>query len=434
MLSLTSCLGSDDPLETIFPDDAELLSFGLSHDSIPELALTVFSIDQAKSLIYNHDSMTYQTDIYEPVIVNYTNSLNTTNVLQVTAEGDSIKWIVSGTDSLDFSSQPVFLKVFSLVDTAKTKIYKVQINIHQIDPDSVQYTQLVENVPFLRNKEIKTIYLNGKYYLYAKEGSKIAVYQSDDVKNWQEVTTVGLPDNLAVSDIQYGNSGVYGYANGDLYISYNALEWKKLLELLSSTDLKYPVKSILGFKEKGEIYEACLSAIVEKDGQNVFAFTHNLEKWTYKDKVPDDFPLSGFSVLNDSTHSELNLILVGGVTASGESNAIWATENGYYWSKRTNTPTITGANAFLYDNKIYLLNGKEVGGAYNRKVYFSPDGGTSWHEKPAKCQPSGNYSFRQNASLIVDQQGKYFYIIGGQAETELSDIWQAFLNKKTFAN
>jgi hypothetical protein len=127
---------------------------------------------------------------------------------------------------------------------------------------------------------------------------------------------------------------------------------------------------------------------------------------------------------------------VGGITASGKLNTVWSTENGLYWSERSvqegRFPLLEGANAFLYNNEFYLLNGKLPDGTYNKKVYFSIDGGTSWKEKPAKYQPLENYPFRQNASLVVDKDGKYFYIIGGESGTILTDIWQAFLNKKTF--
>jgi hypothetical protein len=432
-LALASCLGGEDPIEVIIPDDAELLSFSLSHDSISELAQTVFSIDQVKGLIYNHDSMSYRTNIYESVIVTYTNSTSTTNVLRIKENGDSIRWVASG-DSLDFS-QPVFLKVFSLTETLKTKIYQVQINIHQIDPDSVQYVQIKKNEPLINGKEIKTVYFNGKYYLYVKEASSVSVYQSEDVKSWQKMTGTGLSGDLIVSEIQSGESGIYAYTkNGDFYISYDALEWKKLQEWFPSATMEYPVKSILGFKREGQINEAGLSFILEKDGKNIFAFMRDLQEWDFGDPVPEDFPLSAFSVLNDSTHGELKLTLVGGIAASGETNFVWTTENGYYWIKSGISPPVNGANAFLYDNEIYLLNGKSADGAYNKTVYSSQDGGISWQEKPGKCRPSGDYSFRQYASLIVDKEGKYFYIIGGQNETVLTDIWQAYLNKKMFAN
>ncbi|MDR2086853.1 MAG: DUF6242 domain-containing protein, partial [Dysgonamonadaceae bacterium] len=124
-------------MENNFPDDAELLSFKLSHDSIPELRTVVFTIDQEKGLIYNKDSMTYQTVIDRVVTVTYTNSMNIPNVLLVNAENDSIRWIAAGGDTLDVS-KPFYFRVYSY-NSSKTKLYAGQVNIHQVDPDSVQY-------------------------------------------------------------------------------------------------------------------------------------------------------------------------------------------------------------------------------------------------------------------------------------------------------
>ncbi|MDR1436534.1 MAG: DUF6242 domain-containing protein [Candidatus Symbiothrix sp.] len=425
-LAMVSCLGGEDTIETIYPDDAEILTFSLSHDSISELAQTAFSIDQTNNLIYNYDSMAYLTDIYEPVIVNYTNSTGITNVLRVNENGDSIRWIASG-DSLDFS-QSVFLKVFSIRDTSKTKTYQVQLNIHQVDPDSLRYAQIKKKEPVLDGKQIKTIGFNGKYYLYVKENSSISTYQSEDIVNWQKMTVTGLPDDVAVSNIQSGESGIYACTeNGDFYIAYDPGSWHK-------QDVGHPVKAVLGFKQEGQIHDAGLSLILEINGKNVFAFTSDLQQWNINEDLPDDFPLSGFTAIPDSIHGEPKLTLAGGISALGESNAVWATENGYYWSKRGALPDITGANVFLYDDEIYLLNGKAADGTYNTKIYFSQDGGSSWQEKPEKYRPDGNYTFRHDAAFVVDKNGKYFYIIGGQNETTvLTDIWQVFLNKKLFA-
>jgi hypothetical protein len=280
---------------------------------------------------------------------------------------------------------------------------------------------------------MKTIYFGEKYTLLVKEGADISIYQSSDVKDWGTPLPVsGLPGDLVISGIHTNGVYLYGYTKtGELYHSDNASAWTPV------TTVEYPVQSILGFLYKDQMNESGLSFIVEKENKKVFAFTSDLQEWKYSEtKAPDDFPLSDFSIINDSLHTQ-KMSLIAGVNSHAVPLAtVWSTENGLYWAKQSEGkfPVLEGANAFSYDNEFYLMNGKLSDGSYNRDIYYSRDKGITWQIKPEKCLPPENYPFRQNASLIVDKDGKYFYIIGGQTEKGLSDIWQGFLNKKTFAN
>jgi uncharacterized Zn ribbon protein len=427
-----SCLGdSDDVVDTVAPDDAEILSFYLSHDSIPNLAKVKFSIDQVNGRIYNHDSLPYLTNIQEKVIVSYTNSLSITNVQNVT-DGDST-WIASG-DSVDVS-KPLRLKVFSLNGT-KTKFYDLRINIHQVDPDSVQYKQLELSSPFLDNvPDNKTILFNGSYYAFVYvapptvDPGYISLYKSADMRNWGSVTLTGLPFDTNIKNIQIvGDSLLAHTFTGNIYVSHDVLTWNKI-------DVEYFVKSILGSSNGSSIQPAGLSLIVDNNkGAPVFAFTSNFQTWQEGSTIPSDFPLSDFSVIKGQSSTIEKVTLVGGKSSSGEVlNTVWSTQDGIYWVKLNDTkksPLIEGGNAFLYDNEIYWLNGKLGDGSYNKNVYFSIDGGVTWKIKADKYSPSENYPLRYNASVVTDDT--YFYIVGGHNDGILTDVWQAFINRKLF--
>jgi hypothetical protein len=92
---------------------------------------------------------------------------------------------------------------------------------------------------------------------------------------------------------------------------------------------------------------------------------------------------------------------------------------------------LKGANAFLYNNELYLMNGELIEG-YNQNIYYSIDGGLTWKTKEAKQLPPEDYSPRSNASLVLDKDEINFYIVGGKNQETLTDIWQGALNKKRF--
>jgi hypothetical protein len=374
----------------------------------------------------------YLTDIQEKVIVSYTNSLSIANVQNVT-DGDST-WVASG-DSLDVS-KPLRLKVFA-IDESKTKFYDVWVNIHQVDPDSIQYKPLALSGPFEGDviMENQAIRFENSYYLFEKTSTPLiypgllSLYKSTDMKNWEVVTLTGLPFDTDIKNIQTTESSLVAHNTfGDFYISYDAFTWNKI-------NTKYPVKSILGFLNEK------LSLIVENgNGELIFAFTDLLE-WEDGSKIPDNFPLSGFSTINSQSSTIEKITLVGGKSSSGEVlNTVWSTQNGVYWAKlndQKKSPIIEGGNAFLYDNEIYWLSGSlhEADGnvSYNKNVYSSIDGGVTWKIKPDKYSPPENYPFLQNTSVVTDPSGTYFYIVGGQNGNVPTNVWEAFINRKTFA-
>jgi hypothetical protein len=139
---------------------------------------------------------------------------------------------------------------------------------------------------------------------------------------------------------------------------------------------------------------------------------------------------------------------IGGISADGTvQSAVWSTQNGLYWAKISNErdmfPPLEGANAFYYGNQFWLINGRLSDGSLNREVYYSIDGGNTWSTKLEKYKaPEEEFDPRFGASLVVDEKGVYFYVIGGKKESvlpeegrkveNLAEIWKVFQNKKTF--
>ncbi|MDR0733737.1 MAG: DUF6242 domain-containing protein [Dysgonamonadaceae bacterium] len=429
---LHSCLGNDEYDETPLTEDAEILSFSLSNDSVPSLKNVVFSIDQRLNLIYNRDSMPYGTEIKRKVIVTYTGAAGGNSVRNIT--GSDSTWIKSG-DSIDVS-KPLLLQSFALGGNT-TKVYTVKLNIHQTDPDSVQYKQVTSNRDFLQSEAIQSLLFKDKFHIFTQTGDSIKLYTSGDAVDWTETPLLGLPANTVVRGMKSSGEKLFAHTTtGDCYESADAGEWTKII-------LDYPVASVLGFLKLSEgqaaLFKEGLSLIVEKDNQPFFAFLS--DAINIGDAVPADFPVSDFAAFNNERSKLGYLTLVGGLSATGDVlNKVWSTGNGLYWAELTNTntagvfPPLRGANVLRYNNEYWLLNGILSDNTCNANVYFSGDGGMTWTLKPDKCRVPEDYTKRYGATAVVDGAGVYFYLLGGKSESGvfLPEIWKGYLNKRTF--
>ena len=433
---MASCFSNNnDDIDIALLTDAEILNFYLSHDSLPELENVVFSIEQrgAVGLIYNYDSMAYLTEIPEKVVVYYISGMGSDNVLNIT-NGDSI--LLKSGDSIDISV-PQTLKVYAL-DGKTTKIYNTKLNIHQIDPDSVQFYKIASEPAFLKTEDTKTIAFNNKFLTYSRIEGEIQLYTSSDAVDWKQESFSGLPDNAVIRGIQSKGNALFACTDdGELYVRYDSSidEW---ISVNKPPEIK--VKSILGYKNGDLKYSEGLCLVVETGGISTFAFTGDLIKWDYDSilptPVPEDFPIYEFSNHSYKVMQTERITVFGGISLNGETlNTVWSTENGLYWAKlSTNSktfPLVKGANVFFYNKEFWMINGKSDEG-FNNKVYSSIDGGVTWAEREEKCQAPEEYLKRYNASVVLDKNNKSFYIIGGKNNSALPEIWKGFINKSNF--
>ena len=431
---MASCLGSYDEPETYPLVDAELLAFWLYHtDSLPELKEVAFTIEHNETVgkIYNYDSMAYMTVLPEKVFIGYISGAGIDNVLNIT-NGDSI-WVKNG-DSIDISV-PQTLKVFAL-DGIRTKTYIAQLNIHQVNPDSMQYIRIASELPFLQTEDTKTVTFNNSFLTYSRIDDKIQLYSSQDAENWTYESVAGLPGKVDIKGIYSDGKRLFAYSdNGDLYVRYDLSidEW-----ILVNKPPSINIKSILGYLNAGPKQKEGLSMLIESEGIITFAFTGDFIQWDYDitKPVPNNFPLYGFSTHSYQIMLTERITIFGGISSDGTVlNTAWSTETGQYWAKLTGTsnvfPPIEGANVFYYNRVFWLMNGKE-GSEYKDRVYCSKDGGITWFRNWENCDLPEDYNSRYNASLVMDKDNKHFYIIGGKQDAVFPEVWKGFLNKMEF--
>ncbi|MDL2222730.1 DUF6242 domain-containing protein [Bacteroidales bacterium OttesenSCG-928-M11] len=411
----------------ILSEDAHLLSFYLASDSISYLSDTKFSIDQRNGKIFNKDSLVYQTSFKDKVKIIFTKGNNSSTVTW--ADQDTVK-IASG-DTIKITDHLMGLKVLA-PDGLRTKHYELRINIHQADPDSISYNRIANNVDALNADLTKTILFRNNYYLFSKKGSELSLYQSEDLVNWEAVATENLPSGLVIKQIVAGSNCVFAHTEtGELYMSDDLVGW----DLIESEK----VVAILGLLYKSSIQTQSLSLIVEKENQSLFACFQNQSTWKYGKEVPTEFPVNNFSSVSYARMNTQRITVTGGEDINKEVLAsTWSTEDGYYWarmnSKSQSLPKIKNHNVFIYNGRIFAVNGENDNGVINTAVYSSVDGGITWETMANKYLFPSEYNRRYNASVIVDEDAVFFYVIGGEGVSKCTDIWRGVRNGLMFDN
>jgi hypothetical protein len=450
-------LGDDKDFgEEIEYTDAELVSWVLSNDSLTALSSVVFSIDQRTNEIYNKDSMDFGTEdrlkeiylhlkgeeatldegekVFLKAVVTYSSGSGSTgNVLNITPNdttgiADST-WVVTG-DSIEIT-RPQRIRVYAM-DGLTTKEYTVKINIHQVDPDSMVYEKIGDFPEFLSYDNTKAVTFKGKFYVFVATSTHPELYRSDDCINWVKEPLAGLPDDVVIRGIAGVSDSLFAYTeSGDLYSTTgNAANWGKV-----ETELK--IKSVLGFLLPTATQQSGLSLLAEKDGKLIAAFLSG-SQWTEGEEIESNFPIKEFSSLSYEKNKISKLTIVSGESQTGSAlNEVWSTQDGLYWARLTSErdyvfQNYPGLEAILYNDEIWLFNSPTIEVGAINPIWYSIDGGVTWAVKATKASPTEAYIIRQGSSVVVDSEGKYFYIIGGKADVSLPEIWRCNLNKKNF--
>ena len=237
---MTSCL-KDDTVEVIYTNESSIVSFSLgtlwkqfvgkAQDGSDSLYMDTlsfneypFTIDQLSRTIENKDSLPVGVDISR-VLVNI--SADTPYILygkikEAGEEATDTLW--SSTDSIDFSVAPaegLSFKVMSYTGQLG-KAYRVKINVHTQDPDSLNWSEDESQIPFTAQTLIrqKAVYANGRIYVFGEHEGMPAIEYTTVSSNgkadgWTPIENVPAGTD-SYSPIVW-NGTVYFLADGALY-------------------------------------------------------------------------------------------------------------------------------------------------------------------------------------------------------------------------
>lgn len=190
-----------------------------------------FTIDQINRTITNKDSLPVGTHI-DKVITSITYDAG---MLGYTPKGSDHDTIWTSTDSIDFT-EPVEFKVYAY-SGVEGKPYKVTINVHQQEPDTISWKKF-DNNPFSDGNlsEQKAVYANEKVYVFGKNGDDTHIEYSN-VANDNPSPWVPVTDNIP-SNIDTYSATAWA---GNIYFLAGGTNDKQLYKLSVTTDEIEPV-------------------------------------------------------------------------------------------------------------------------------------------------------------------------------------------------
>ncbi len=427
-------------------------SFG-AHDSCPGIQNFVFNIDQYQGvagdinmgMIENLDSLPYGSvvkSLYPKVNFQSTNGNIYIN--------DSL-W--QDGDSIDFTS-PVVIKNTSY-DGLYTKSYSIKINVHHVDPDSMNLEPTTSVLPSTASAN-KIIEVNGILLDYVPVvGGGLKQFRSADTcKTWTAQVVTGLLGEMNLSSICTFDSKFYIISKNNLsYRSSDGLFWSPITPVTSGGAAT--VLTLYGEIKKKYINDpepsALTGLLITATGDTCFGRSTDGINWTIGSKVPANFPITDYSLIKSTTVTNVQFYTIaGGMNASGEQIAsVWSTEDGRNWisvndgNLDLNTlPKRKNASLFRYDGFLVSFGGEDQAGNFYKDLHVSPDHGKTWKNADdnwaffkMNSGLAGAGVFVQHVpDLVYDKDREFIWILGGtRSDGASSTIWKGFLNKMVFA-
>lgn len=413
ILSGVSCNSSDDDQITYaLSENVRVSAFSLAaNDSVlANLDTIFFTIDLNGGQIYNADSLPKGTDV-SALIANISfDNVGKAKILMDRgdpAKNDTIDYLASPTDSIDFTSK------VSLVVTAQNgvaeKWYSVKVNVHQIDPDSLYWNTAfgVKTLPCGRDMAVtsqKTVRLNGTVYSFIEANSTYTVYTTTNPygNDWtaQALTLSFTPD---LSSVQATDEALYMLAQtGELYRSEDGVNW-------SATGQSF--YSLVG------TWQSRVLGIVDDNGVYKHDCYPRPEGFTPY-PAPATFPITGSSqmvtfVSNYDLDNPQSIMVGGRLADNTLTGATWGYD-GEAWAQLDGSITPSeGVVLFPYftftTNAYWIttqytswiaIGGRDANGV-NNNVYVSINNGNTWSKAPASLGMPSYIAPRAFASVLV---------------------------------
>lgn len=459
---------STDVIYGTSPSSAQVTHFSIKANSkiLNNLDSVHFAIDQQKGVIYNPDSLPLGTDVSR-LLVSIKFGTTVTKAQLVIKDGIKIKqektidYTDNSTDSIDFTGK-VVLNVTS-ADGLKITSYNVQVNVHQVQPDSLYFPITGRrNLPAAGddNYAVGMAQLGETFFSMTHNNNGYYVSTGDTPAGKWSTQKVNLAFTPNAKSLTATDDDLYLLDNdGNLYTSQDAINW-------SATGIVW--KTILG------AYNNRLLGVLQHG--NAMLFDEYPRRSDFQPSLlPDGFPVTGASQMivahNDWSINPMALVVGGRDDMDKLTSSTWGYD-GNSWAEVSSTvnnslPALEGATLVSYytytvnsvnqsaTKKVtwLVMGGRTGSGTFNRKTYISRNMGITWTEGVSGIQLpeyipsfSGAMAFVCNevATLkapaqriskpITEWDVPYLYIVGGYDAHGMlfNNVWKGTITRLTF--
>lgn len=434
--ALSSCLDSDDNYE--FSSDATIHAFGI--DTIHGKHYK-FTIDQLKRLIYNRDSLPVGSDtIIDRILI---------DTMDVTG------WITSGspTDTVFVMSDSVDLRpamnndagmLFKAhaADGITIREYKLKINVHLQDPDSLVWTDMQKRGNVFSNTinlgQQKAVVLGDELFVYTSNTSAYRTSTAPDEYNWSEINVSNLPSDVKLTSAVEYNDALYMVTKSKkVFSSTDGAAWTEVTTLGDNV-----IVLINGFSDR-------LSGIVEINGKQYFNICKDGKNWEAEntadnlilEEVPAGFPTENISTTQTRTGNGVEKVILVGMPPVSEKETIpWFSLDGEGWASLQNTiydtdcPKMNDPVIMYYGGMFYCFGGE-------MDAIYSSITGIAWGKTekkfllPAAFKGKGSYSIivqpTKDTTVAPEDKRDFIWVIFGGNGTK-NEVWRGRLNRLGF--
>ena len=279
-LSLSSCLSSDETTVE-YTHDTAITAFSLGSldrytktkagkDTLLKANVTgsdyKFSIDQARRLIYNVDSL--PCGVRDTAMLATISSKNNSPILLMDInKRDSVAAYYSSSDSINFSKKPRYIRVYSSDYSAYAE-YQVTVNVHKELPYEFKWHELAQNNSQLAAfSDLKAVACGDDIYVFGKtaEGTKVLKSAINNGSAWSSITMNESLSSDAYQSAVALDGKLYISDGGKVYASADAAIWtvvsdnadiKQLIGASSKNLYAYTATGISVSEDKGANWKA----------------------------------------------------------------------------------------------------------------------------------------------------------------------------------
>ena len=433
---ITSCLDDDNNIE--YSPDATIHAFALDTAGLGSYK---FTIDQLSREIYNEDSLPVHADtIIDKILIKTLTTASGVVTMKDKSGNDSVLNI---NDSIDLRKE-LIIKVWSTealagISPNQTKEYKIKVNVHDYDPDSLRW-KYINEIDNQITGEQKSIILGSEVLTYSVVGNELRVYKNSltNFGNGVSQETVGLPEGQLPTSIvtfQFNRSITMLYAtsagDGHVYESADGINWVK------SSMFGEGVELLLATLTNNDISRICYTK-KGADSQRYFYYQTNdipqetLDEAENGGKVPANFPTKNISYTVYESATNIKSVLLVGDTETAtladdselETTIVWAYD-GSKWVEFSTTSSVAYCPKYTQPSIIYYNDLVYIFGQNFSSIYVSNQG-LFWRKANSKFafphrdwskggtpNPSVDPEFRgkTNYSMVLDPATQNLWII-----------------------